>query len=390
MSFSTRLLADLDVSEAEFRDDPYPVYAHLRESTPIFQYAPTEWWVTSFDVAMQVVTSDLFTTRAPHDTKRPSGILFLLEPPEHQWLRELLAKALSHRLTVMRGRVADIAEEIVEGLARKTQFDLMADFAVPFPITVISELLGIPTDKLLGWRDYSSSITKMLDPHPDSTTTSGALRAGLKLFRLAKDLVENSESSLSTGLLSDILDQSKQDLRLDHQTIALILLMLLVAGHETTTNLIGNGLFALLSHPHQFGSLYSEPARIQRAVEELLRFDSPVQATRRFALASCKLADKRLRKGDSVVVVIGAANRDPGRFEAPNTLDIFRQDIAHLSFSYGDHACLGAQLGRYEAQCALRSVCSRLPDLQLSGRVTYREHFTMRGVLSLPVRHRLS
>ena len=379
---SQSLAQYLDLADPAVRIDPYAAYARIRETAPIIEYAHGAWLVSGYEPAKAVLTYQFFETIPESSQHR--GVLFLLEATQHRWLRALLARALARRLSSLRVRIRQLAEQLVTRLAEIEYCDMVEELAAPLPIMVICDILGVSTDEVGELRRRSADVTKLLDPHPDSVTTMRAVKSGLSLFRLADEFVSDAQSHPRAGLLRDLLYARADEPRLTIEMIRSTVVMFLVAGHETTTNLIGNGLYCLLRNQKQFAALRSKPSLIRKAVEEMLRYDSPVQTTRRIAHRECYVNDSLIRRGDSLLVLIGAANRDPKRFPMPDELNVYRNDAPHLSFSAGAHACLGAQLGRYEAQCAIDAVGRHLPRLRLGGNITYREHFAMRGLTSLP------
>ena len=309
------------------------------------------------------------------------------DPPDHTRLRKLVSKAFTPRaLEQLRPRVEELADRLLTPLARRGEFDVIRDFAVPFPVTIIAEMLGIPACDFATFKRWSDHLVGFLDP---------LASPGPKVLRKTVDefdaymsrLAEERRQEPAEDLLTALVQADEQGQRLSAQELQGTLALLLAAGNETTTNLIGNGLVALLRHPDQLAWLRDDPGIAERAVEELLRWDSPVQLTMRIPTEAIDFDGVRFEKHQAVVTVLGAANHDPEAFDCPDVLHLDREPNEHLAFGHGIHFCLGAQLARLEAQVALRELSSRFPNLRLAAdRPRWRRLTFLRGVEALPVR----
>jgi cytochrome P450 len=287
----------------------------------------------------------------------------------------------------MRPRVEAIVDNLLDQAAARGTMDVIADLAYPLPMTVILEMLGLPAadrDRFKTWSDDFAGI--LGNALLDETVDRRGQRSVLAAVTYLTQRQDPSSNGLEEGVLSALLAEGKRGDRLDLNELVANTLLLVIGGHETTTNLIGNGLLALLRHPDQLDRLRQEPSLIESAVEELLRYDSPVQYTSRIAPADTVIAECEVRKGTFVGLHIGSANRDPERFDQPDRLDIGRPRNRHLTFARGPHFCLGAALARLEGQIAIREMVRRLPGLRLTGEsLEWRPNYLIRGLRALPV-----
>jgi cytochrome P450 len=310
------------------------------------------------------------------------------DPPDHTRLRALVSKAFTPRLIErMRGRVQEIADALLAAVEDKGEMDLIDDYAFPLPITVIAELLGVPVedrDKFREWSDAAVSgnatqeyVEKVLTPHMQAFTDY--LRA----------MFEEKRKNPKDDLISALVQAEEAGDKLSEDELLGMVFLLLIAGHETTVNLIGNGMLALLQHPDQLQKLRNDPSLIKPAVEELLRYDGPVEtSTERFAREDVAIGGTVIPKGEMMMVVIAAADHDPERFPEPDTLDITREDNKHLAFGKGIHFCLGAPLARMEGQIAINTLLRRMPSLRLKNppdSLAWRPGLVLRGLKGLPV-----
>jgi pimeloyl-[acyl-carrier protein] synthase len=268
------------------------------------------------------------------------------DPPDHTRLRGLVSQAFTPRVIErMRPHIEDIVNRLLDRVQNANALDMIADLAYPLPVTVICEMLGVPTDAHSGIHQWSKDLARSLDalgmPTDEDVLTRGraAQQAMLDYFR---DLIRERRQTPRDDLLSLLIAAEEQGDRLTEGELLITCILLFVAGHETTVNLIGNGVLALLNHPEEFAKLRSEPALLPAAVEELLRYDSPVQRTGRITDTDVELDGRKIPKGSLVVTAIGAANRDPAHFPDPDRLNITRRDNRHVAFGFGIHFCLGA------------------------------------------------
>jgi cytochrome P450 len=310
------------------------------------------------------------------------------DPPDHERLRALVSKAFTPRLIErMRPRVQVIADALLDAVQDRGEMDLIDDYAFPLPITVIAELLGVPAEDRNSFREWSDAavsgdasqeyMEKVLMPHMQAFTDY--------LGRMFEEKRKNP----GEDLISALVRAEEAGDKLSESELLGMVFLLLVAGHETTVNLIGNGVLALLQHPDQLEKLRDDPSLIKPAVEELLRYDGPVEtSTERFASEDVPTGETVIPKGEMVLVVIAAADRDPERFPDPDTLDITRSENRHLAFGKGIHHCLGAPLARMEGQIAISTLLRRMPALRLKGSanaLSWRPGMVLRGLRGLPV-----
>src|SRR5690606_17796033 len=279
------------------------------------------------------------------------------DPPDHTRLRRLVNKAFTPRaVESVVPRVKDIALELLQPGLKDGGMDLIEAFAFPLPVIVIAEMLGVPPQDRTKFRSWSNAMAAALDSYWTEEIFQRASQATGEIWEYLTHIIEERRKNLGADLLSALINARENDDRLSEDELVAMAILLLVAGHETTVNLVGNGTLALLQHPDQMELLRREPRRAPQAVEELLRYDAPVQMTSRFAATDVPLGGHVIRKGDNVVAVIGAANRDPEVNPNPDRLDITRTEIHHLGFGGGIHYCVGAPLARREAQIALTTL----------------------------------
>jgi cytochrome P450 len=311
-----------------------------------------------------------------------------LDPPDHTRLRGLVSKAFTPRYVAkLHDRVSEIVDELVARLAEAGEVDFIEDFAFQLPITIICDMLGIPAEDRDSFRVWTVEIAQTLEPLPPEHVQNAADEATLKLTAYLRDLVAARRDTGGDDLLGQLIHAEEEGQRLTADEIVSTAGLLLGAGFETTTNLLGNGMLALLRHPDQWSLLKKDPSLAAAAVEELLRYDSPVQmATPRVANAPVEAAGHTIQPGDVVVAVIAAGNRDPQRYSHPDVVDIERPDPAPLSFGGGPHFCLGAALARMEGAVAFQALATKLPTLELvEDDPQWRRALNLRGLESLRV-----
>jgi cytochrome P450 len=388
---------------AEMRRDPYPFYRRLRERDPVHRSRAADGWVLSRHADVLAVLSDRRFSADERNLRRyprlnarqqraglPDfyeegfGSMLRLDPPDHTRLRSLVSKAFTSRAVErMRGRIEVRVDEMLCGLSGAGEIELVRDFASPLPVMVIAEMLGIPGRDHERFRHWSNESVRMLGDKTNEDRRR-AWRALGELGEYLEGVAEERRRAPQDDLLSGLVAAEEAGDRLTRRELVATCVLLLVAGNETTTNLIGNALLALLRHPEQLALLREEPKRMAGALEELLRYDSPVQLTSRMVLEDGEFAGRELRRGQQLVLLLGAANRDPARFEDPDRLDLSRDDVRHLSFGHGIHHCLGAQLARLEGQLALAGLLTRFPKLRASSdAVEWGDNTILRGPRSL-------
>jgi len=389
------------------RADPYPVYREWRERSPIAQVAPGLLVVSGHAECSQVLRDPKFGHAEPDtlpqapvepdpdlppdpvdDQGRVVRAFLGLNPPDHTRLRRLVSSAFTPRVVErLTPRIEAIAREQVDAVLEAGEADLMSAIAASLPVVVISELLGVPEADRERFAEWSHAMARGLDPTfllPEAVRKPAA-RARSEFLSYFRELAADRRRNPGEDLISTLVAASDAGESLTENELLVTLMLLLIAGHETTTNLIGNGMLALLRDPAQLKAVSEDPGLIDQAVEEALRYDSPVQLTARNALVDTVIGDVPAPAGTFVVVLIGAANRDPAVHQHPDTFDVTRPPTRHLALGQGIHFCLGAPLARLEGRIALRELTGRLPGLRLDAEPRWKETITLRGMVDLPV-----
>ncbi len=390
-------LGDFDPSSEGFRRNPYPYYSQLRKLGPVHYLPRTgSYWFLSHAGASRILTDKRFGKRVDPVSPQSEGDLepmevfgrtmLFVDPPDHTRLRGLVNMAFTPKMVEsMEPRIREIAEGLLSGVESKAEFDVVAEFAFPLPAMVIAEILGVPREDRGRFKEWSDKIIQLLDFTLPEEEHRSAYRAQLELARYFSGLIERRRGSPSGDLISELIRVEEGGDRLSPTELLGMCMLLLVAGHETTTNLIANGFYTLLKNPRQLSLLRDNRGLMQSAVEELLRYEPPVQRTARVALDDLEVEGVKLKRGTVAVAVIGAANRDPQVFNDPDTLDITRQNNHHLSFGKGIHFCLGAPLARMEAGIAFNTLLSRLPNPKLVEEPEWKPNTLIRGLKRLIV-----
>lgn len=392
-----------NIASREHKANPYPFYARLRAESPVFRVTLPDkraaWLVTRYDDAVAVLKDERFVKdvlNAGTNARKPwmpefarplSRNMLDVDEPDHGRLRGLVNRAFTPRLVEgMRERIQSLADELLSQAASIRHFDLIRDFAHPIPTTVIAEMLGVPVKDRHRFSRWSRAI---VSAHT-SLRMMWAVPNIWLFLRYIRRLVRERRSDPRDDLVSALVQAEESGGRLNEDELASMIFLLLVAGHETTVNLIGNGVLALIDHPDQLDRLRSDPSLIKSAIEEMLRYDSPLEtATERFARENVELGGATIPKGAIVYAVIASANRDERQFANADTFDISREPNRHLSFGLGAHYCLGAPLARLEGQIAVESLLKRAPIIQLStprDSLRWRPALVVRGLESLPLR----
>lgn len=380
-----------DWRSPDFLADPYPHYRRLRETDPVHWNAARDGWqLFRYADMVEVLRDDerFSAERGPQPVGNDAPRSMLgSDPPDHTRLRTLVNKAFTARtIRQLTGRIHDVVDELLVGIADRGEMEAINEFAYPLPITVIAEMLGVPASDRDFFREQSQKIAVALGPIDDMQVGLQAMDGRNHLVEYFNELIPKRKDSPSDDVLTALLQAEEAGDFLTHGELLAMLLLLLVAGHETTVNLIGNGLLALLRNPNQLERLRTEEGIERQAVEELLRYDSPVQMTGRMAKVDLEIGGKPIRAGQSVSTIVASANRDPHQFPDPDSLDLTREPCNHLSFSAGIHFCLGAQLARLEGQIALSTAVRRFPNLKLAtDDLRYRPAPILRGLEALPV-----
>ena len=385
----------------EFNADPYPFYHRLREADPVHQSPLGFWVLTRYDDCVMVLRDPRFGRagfegllesvygNTVEQGRLPTSMLFR-DPPDQTRLRALVSRAFTPRVVEgLRPRIQQIVDGLLDRVQGAGRMEVISDLAYPLPVTVISEMLGVPEEDRERIKQWSADIARSLDaiglPTDPEIVDRG--RTGRRAIGdYFRSLIPERKKRPRVDLLSLLIEAEEQGDKLSEGELLATCVLLYIAGHETTVNLIGNGLLALLRHPEELERVHDAPSLIQSAVEELLRYDGPVQRTARITNADVELGEHKIPKGSMVVPVIGAANRDPAHFPDPDRLDVSRPDNRHIAFGFGIHFCLGAPLARLEGQITLGTLLHRLPRLALSTeRPEWRESQVLRGLKALPV-----
>ncbi|MFF3691298.1 cytochrome P450 [Streptomyces sp. NPDC002187] len=393
----------LPYADAGFVADPFPLYRQLREDGPVRRAVIAggldAWLVTRYEDGLAALSdprlsSDVRDASDPRlmqqlpQFERESMISNMLrsDPPDHTRLRRLVSKAFTaRRVAELRPRIQGITDRLLDAVVPTGRAELVADFALPLPVTVISELLGVPVDDRYDFQRWTDDMLMRGEKMPDPAVVNEAWE---RMRAYVTKLLEAKRARPGDDLLSALISARDEKQRLNEDELIAMTFLLLVAGYITTVNLIGGSIAALLAHPDQLELLRDDPELLPGAVEEFLRYDGPVNpGIARFARADVKIAGVTVPRGATVLIASAIADRDPARFPDPDRLDVTRRDNGHLAFGHGIHYCLGAPLARLEGQIAIGTVLRRLPDLALAvppNELRWRPG-GLRGPLQLPV-----
>jgi pimeloyl-[acyl-carrier protein] synthase len=374
--------------------DPYPIYRKIQRLAPIVHFR--DQWALSKHRHASLIKDRRFVIRTSPRAARDmrsrwlevsDDFLLFLDPPDHTRVRALVTSAFTPKaVESWRQRIEEIVDELVTQLRRRESFDLIGDFAYPLPVKVICELLGLPPAHGDHFRRWSRAIAPAFGSGTPEVIAA-ASEAVENMVETLTVIVASRRRSPGEDLLSALIAASEDGERLTSDELLANVVLLFFGGHETTVNLIGNGMLALLRNRDQWEKLKDDTSLARSAVEEALRFDSPVQATSRRAAAEIEVDGQRIAAGSNVNFILGAANRDPDVFADPDTFDITRPNAAqHLAFSGGAHYCVGAQLARLEAEIAFTFLANVMPDVRLAAEPEWREMFILRGMKALPVK----
>ena len=389
-------MLQFDPRAPEFRRNPYPFYDTLRANAPVLFW---NTWGVYFLTRWEDCNRLLRDSRMGHggmsepppqqrDLYRMQiNWMLFRDPPDHTRLRGLAQRAFTPRMVEqMRAAIQDITDGLLDRVAAKGALDVVADLAYPLPVTVIARMLGVPEADVDTFHAWSDALGRSLDLTEDEEVYNEASRAAAAFTEFLADLADRRRVEPTEDLLSALVAAEEGGEHLTTDELYATCALLLVAGHETTVNLIGNGTLALLRNPAQLDRLRADPSLTKTAVEELLRYDSPVQLTSRIVLEEIDVDGQRILPGMQLSFMLGAANHDPAVFADPHTLDITRKPNPHLAFGSGIHYCLGAPLARLEAQIAFDTLLRRFPTLTLLEEdPPHRDNYLLRGLERLPV-----
>ena len=385
-----------------FRADPYPFYDRLREAEPAHRSPIGSVVLSRYeDIAATLRSNDfsrdieanatqgvnpLFASRRAQRTDAAKTILNL-DPPDHTRLRRLVSLAFTPTaIEQLRPRIQQLVDDVLDVAAERGSMELVDELAFPVPFQVISDLLDMPTERSAELRAWSQIITQSLEPtatEDDITATEAVFE---QLIPYLVEVIEDRRRNLGDDMLSHLIQAEESGDRLSVEELISFVTLLYIAGHETTVNLIGNSTLALLRHPDQLAAWHADPTLDVAAVDELLRYDGPVQLTVRVPMVPVRFGDVEVEPGTVVMTLLGAANHDPAVFDDPHSLQIGRPNASrHLAFAAGIHYCLGSNLAKLEAQIAVGSLVRRFPGMHLAGEPSWRDRLTIRGVDHLPL-----
>jgi cytochrome P450 PksS len=396
----------LNTSDHAFRANPYPTYARLRQEGPLARtklpMVGPGWVLTRYEDVAAALKDPRFSNDSrgamagtgpspkwlPRVFRSLQTSMITVDDPEHARLRNLVHQAFTpRRIQALSVRIEQIVDELLDAAGRKGQVDLIADFALPLPLIVISEMLGVPPEDRLKFHQWtgpflegsSSGLLQLLSQMPN----------GMRLMRFFEKLIQLRRADPQDDLTTALVNAEAEGKRLSEDELISMLFLLLLAGHETTVNLIANGSLALMEHPDQMARLHAEPGLIDTAVEELLRFGNPVEhGNMRYLSEPVELYGTTLPRGSMVVLMLSSANRDESVFPDPDRLDLARSPNRHLAFGLGIHYCLGAPLARLEGKIALRALSQSYPGLRLAvppEQLRWRIAIAIHGLKALPV-----
>ena len=387
----------------EFLRNPYPSFELLRENQPLMK-TPLGFWVASRYADVQMILKDRrFGKGFEERMKMRNGDdvfdnpvyanmrtwMLVQDPPDNSRLRGLVSKAFTaRRIEGLRPQIQTLVDELLDRVAPRGRMDFIRDFAYPLPVNVICDMLGIPPEDRSHFEFGSKISGRLIDPTPVSAEELQEIGNGFaRQEAYFRDLFARRRAEPQDDLTTVLVQAEEAGERLTEAELVGNVILLFGAGHETTVNLLGNGLLALLQNPDQYARLRNNPDLVPGAIEEMLRFDSSVQMTGRTALEDVEVNGITIPKGDHIINLLGSANRDGAAFDAPESFRVDRKDVRPMSFGGGIHFCLGAQLARVEADIAFRSLLARLPDLRLEkpDEPDWRPTFTLRGLTGLPI-----
>ncbi len=387
-------MTGFDPTDAEFLRDPYPALAELRAQGPLVWFEPWSMWLATDHATVSAVLKNRAFGRLWHDWEPVEQMepfntlhrnqLMENEPPEHTRMRRLLAGAFNRgHVERMRPRIERLAAEMVAALPER--FDVLADYAEPMPVYVICDLLGVPREDHEDLRRWSQAIVHMYEPDVDEATKQEAVCASTDFAAYVREVLELRRRSPGEDLVSDLIAETDQGRGFSDDELVATVVLLLNAGHEASVNTFGNGFHALLDHRDQLARVTGGEVPVEVALEELIRYDAPLQLFERTATRDVEVAGRTVEQGQKVACLMGSANRDAAVFADPDTFDVGRDPNPHVGFGLGIHFCLGAPLARLELGITLRALLDRFPDLHVVGQAPRRPTWVLRGYESIEV-----
>ncbi|WP_329338630.1 cytochrome P450 [Streptomyces sp. NBC_01352] len=398
-------MAAFDPWDPAFLDDPYPAYAELRERGRVQYFEPTGQWLVSHHADVSALLRDRRLGRTyqhrfthedfgrtappaahePFHTLNDHGMLDL-EPPDHTRIRRLVSKAFTPRtVEQLKPYVTRLAGELVDGLVRQGGGDLLTDVAEPLPVAVIAEMLGIPESDRAPLRPWSADICGMYELNPSEDVAARAVRASVEFSDYLLQLIADRRKEPGEDLISGLIAAHDEGDRLTEQEMISTCVLLLNAGHEATVNATVNGWYALFRNPGQLAALRADHTLVASAIEELMRYDTPLQLFERWVLDDIEVDGTTIPRGAEIAMLFGSANHDPEVFRNPEQLDLAREDNPHISFSAGIHYCIGAPLARIELAASMTALLEKAPTLGLAAEPRRKPNFVIRGLEGLAV-----
>ncbi|MGW0755902.1 cytochrome P450 [Streptomyces sp. NPDC002814] len=394
-----------DPWDPAFLADPYPAYADLRARGRVIRYEPTDQWLVPHHADVSALLRDRrlgrtyqhrfthedFGRTAPPPEHEPFHVLndhgmLDLEPPDHTRIRRLVSKAFTPRtVEQLKPYVANLAGELVDALVERGGGDLLADVAEPLPVAVIAEMLGIPESDRAPLRPWSADICGMYELNPSQETAAKAVRASVEFTEYLRELIAARRKEPRDDLISGLIEAHDEGDRLTEQEMISTAVLLLNAGHEATVNATVNGWWALFRNPGQLVALRADHSLVPTAVEELMRYDTPLQLFERWVLDEIEIDGTTIPRGAEIAMLFGSANHDPEVFADPDRLDLTRKDNPHISFSAGIHYCIGAPLARIELAASMTALLEKAPTLRLAAEPKRKPNFVIRGLEGLSV-----
>ncbi|MFV8189324.1 cytochrome P450 [Streptomyces sp. AF1B] len=394
-----------DPWDPAFVADPYPAFAELRAAGRVHYFEPTNQWLVPHHADVSALLRDRRLGRTylhrfthedfgrtapppehePFHTLNDHGMLDL-EPPDHTRIRRLVSKAFTPRtVEQLRPYVTRLAGELVDRLVESGGGDLLTDVAEPLPVAVIAEMLGIPEADRAPLRPWSADICGMYELNPPEETARRAVRASVEFSEYLRELIAERRKQPGEDLISGLIAAYEEGDRLTEQEMISTCVLLLNAGHEATVNATVNGWYALFRNPDQLAALRADHSLIPSAVEELMRYDTPLQLFERWVLDEIEIDGTTVPRGAEIAMLFGAANHDPEVFREPGRLDLTRRDNPHISFSAGIHYCIGAPLARIELAASMTALLEKAPGLRLAAEPKRKPNFVIRGLEGLTV-----
>ena len=372
-----------DLLSPRLKQDPYSIYRELRSKDPVHRMRLVKAWaLTRYDDVEAVLRDHKRFCNGDRILVKTIPLSLLdMDPPEHTRVRALVSKAFTPKAVAqLRGRIQEITDRLLDEVAGKRRFDLIGALGYPLPITVIAEMLGVRAQDMGVFEQWSNTLALTVDPILGGKQVQAIKRTAEQVYAYFEGIIAERRQEPRDDMVTALMRAEEAGQRLTHEEMLSVLLLILVAGNETTRNLIGNGVLALLRNPQQLQRLREDRGLLDTAVDELLRYDSPVQIDGRVAREDVELGGKHIRAGEVVISVLGAANRDPEAFDDPESLDLSRRGNNHLSFGRGVHYCLGGPLAIMEARIALAGLLDRYSSLRLAVEPEYRQGVALRGV----------